>query len=172
MYPSYDSVHPFWIHTYRIIEKAYDKAEYFRLEEERDDHVKHQMSLQKLAYIDGLTGAFTRRYAMEMLESMQKDRLDVTAAYIDVSGMKMANDTLGHPEGGQYLKIIANSLNESLNKSDILARISGDEFLIVSNSTEKDALESMLSKVIERLKTAGREGYRPSEFTDLFYPQQ
>ena len=53
-------------------------------------------------------------------------RLDVTAAYIDVSGLKMANDTL----------------------------------------------ESMLSKIIECLKTAGREGYRPSEFTDLFYPQQ
>ena len=99
---------------------------------------------------------------MEMLESMQKDRLDVTVAYIDVNGLKMVNDTLGHPEGDQYLKIIANSLNESLNKSDILARVGGDEFLIVSNSTEKDALESMLSKVNERLKDMGREGYRPS----------
>ncbi|MFQ6970825.1 MAG: diguanylate cyclase domain-containing protein [Enterocloster aldenensis] len=128
MYPSYDSSHPFWVNTYRIIEKAHYEAEYYRL--------------------------------------------DVTAAYIDVSGLKMANDTLGHPEGGQYLKIIANSLNESLNKIDILARIGGDELLIVSNSTEKDTLESMLSKIIEYLKTAGREGYRPSEFTDLFYPQQ
>ena len=52
--------------------------------------------------------------------------MDVTSAEIDVSGLKMANDTL----------------------------------------------ESMLSKIIECLKTAGREGYRPSEFTDLFYPQQ
>lgn len=128
MYPSYDSSHPFWVNTYRIIEKAHYEAEYYRL--------------------------------------------DVTAAYIDVSGLKMANDTLGHPEGGQYLKIIASSLNESLNKIDILARIGGDELLIVSNSTEKDTLESMLSKIIECLKTAGREGYRPSEFTDLFYPQQ
>lgn len=152
----------FLVHTYRIIEKAHYEAEYYRLEEERADHVKRQMSLQKLAYIDSLTGAFTRRYAMEMLESMQKDRLDVTVAYIDVNGLKMVNDTLGHPEGDQYLKIIANSLNESLNKSDILARVGGDEFLIVSNSTEKDALESMLSKVNGRLKDMGREGYRPS----------
>ena len=128
MYPSYDSSHPFWVNTYRIIEKAHYEAEYYRL--------------------------------------------DVTAAYIDVSGLKMANDTLGHPEGGQYLKIIANSLNESLNKIDILARIGGDELLIVSNSTEKETLESMLSKIIECRTTAGREGYRPSEFTDLFYPQQ
>ena len=149
----------FLAHTYRIIQKAHYEEEYYRLEEERADHVKRQMVLQKLAYIDSLTGAFTRRYAMEMLESMQKDRLDVTVAYIDVNGLKMVNDTLGHPEGDRYLKTIADSLNESLNKSDILARIGGDEFLVVSNSAEKEAVESMLKKVNEKLGTARREGY-------------
>ena len=152
----------FLAHTHRIIEKAHYEAEYYRLEEERAEHVKRQMILQKLAYIDGLTGAFTRRYAMEMLESMQKDGLEVTVAYIDVNGLKKVNDTLGHQEGDRYLKLIADSLNESLNKSDILSRIGGDEFMIVSNSAEKEGLESMLKKVNELLGTAGREGYRPS----------
>ena len=152
----------FLAHTHRIIEKAHYEAEYYRLEEERAEHVKRQMILQKLAYIDGLTGAFTRRYAMEMLESMQKDGLEVTVAYIDVNGLKKVNDTLGHQEGDRYLKLIADSLNESLNKSDILSRIGGDEFMIVSNSAEKEGLESMLKKENELRGTAGREGYRPS----------
>ncbi len=152
----------FLVHTYRIIEKAHYEAEYYRLEEERADHVKRQMSLQKLAYIDGLTGAFTRRYAMQMLESMQEDRLDVTVAYIDVNGLKKVNDTLGHLEGDHYLKIIADNLNRELNKSDILSRIGGDEFLIISNSTDTEAMESMLEHANEVLGTLGREGYRPS----------
>ena len=152
----------FLAHTYRIIEKAHYEAEYYRLEEERADHVKRQMVLQKLAYIDGLTGAFTRRYAMEMLESMQKDRLDVTVAYIDVNGLKMVNDTMGHPEGDRYLKMIADSLNESLSKSDILSRVGGDEFLVVSNSVNREALESMLKNVNEKLGNADGNGYRPS----------
>lgn len=152
----------FLAHTHRIIEKAHYESEYYRLEEERAEHVQRHMILQKLAYIDGLTGAFTRRYAMEMLESMQKDKLDVTVAYLDVNGLKKVNDTLGHSEGDNYLKIIANTLNENLNKSDILSRVGGDEFMVISNSTEKEAIESMLKKVNELLSTAGREGYRPS----------
>lgn len=152
----------FLAHTYRIIEKAHYEAEYYRLEQERADHVKRQMTLQKLAYLDGLTGTYTRRYAMEMLESMQKDRLDVTVAYIDVNGLKMVNDTLGHPVGDRYLKLIADSLNENLNKSDILARIGGDEFLVVSNSVEKEKIAFLLKRVNEGLGAAGREGFRPS----------
>lgn len=152
----------FLVHTCRIIQKAHYEAEYYKLEEERADHVKRQMVLQKLAYIDTLTGAFTRRYAMEMLESMQKDRLDVTIAYIDVNGLKMVNDTLGHPEGDHYLKMVANSLNESLNKSDILARIGGDEFLVVSNSTDRTAIETTLGRVNESLMSSGGKGYTPS----------
>lgn len=152
----------FAIHTYKIIEKAHYEAEYYELEEERADHIQKQMVLRKLAYIDGLTGAFTRRYAMEMLESMQKDKLDVTVAYIDVNGLKRVNDTLGHSEGDRYLKLIANSLNSSLHKSDVLARIGGDEFLIVFNSTEIEALECKLKDVNEALAQTGCEGYTPS----------
>ena len=46
----------------------------------------------------------------------------------------------------RYLKLIADSLNESLNKSDILSRIGGDEFMIVSNSAEKRRVGSMLRR--------------------------
>lgn len=149
-------------HTYRIIKKACYEAEYYRLEEERASHVKRQMTLHKLAYMDGLTGVFTRRYAIEMLESMHRDQMDVTIAYIDVNGLKKVNDTLGHPEGDNYLKTIANSLNASLSKSDILSRIGGDEFLIVSNSLDMADMEATLEQINRRLLEQEQAGYRPS----------
>lgn len=152
----------FVAHTYQIVEKAHCEAEYYRLEEERAEHVKRQMILHKLAYIDSLTGAFTRRYAMEMLESMHKDQLDVTIAYIDINGLKKVNDTLGHSEGDLYLKQVANRLNESLSKSEILSRIGGDEFLIVSNSVQQERMKELLKDVNARLRLEAGEQYIPS----------
>lgn len=152
----------FMLHTYGILENAHYEAEYYRLEEERAEYVKRQMALRQLAYMDSLTGTFTRRYAMEMLESMQRDQLGVTVAYIDVNGLKAVNDTLGHLEGDCYLQLIANSLNQQLNKSDILARIGGDEFLIVSTSIAQDKLEHLLKKTNQSLSLASKNGYTPS----------
>lgn len=148
----------FMAHTCRIVERAHCEAEYYRLEAERADHVKRQMILHKLAYTDSLTGAFTRRYAMEMLNSMKKDRLDVTISYIDVNGLKKVNDTLGHSQGDRYLKIIANKLNQSLDKSDILARVGGDEFLVISNSSRLEVMGRLMERVNEELKNQECEG--------------
>lgn len=152
----------FVVHTYRIVDKAHCEAEYYRLEAERAEHIKKQMILHKLAYMDSLTGTFTRRYAMEMLESMYRDQLDVTIAYIDVNGLKKVNDTLGHSEGDCYLKQVANCLNESLSKSEILARIGGDEFLVVSNSVQQEQMQELLKKVNIRLRLEAGEQYIPS----------
>lgn len=152
----------FLSHTYTIAEKAHYEAEYHKLEEEREEYIKRKMILHNLAYMDGLTGAFTRRYAMEMLESMQKDQMKVTVAYIDVNGLKRVNDTWGHLQGDQYLKKVANCLNDNLHKSDILARIGGDEFLVVSSNAGCKKMEEMLEKANMELMERDEDGYRPS----------
>lgn len=136
----------FIAHTSGIIEKAHYEAEYYRLEAERAQHIRKEMELQKLAFIDSLTGAYTRRYAMEMLRSMQEDKRSVTIAYIDVNGLKKVNDTLGHQEGDRYLIAVANTLDMELRKNDVLARIGGDEFLIVADGLEKDRIEGLLCR--------------------------
>lgn len=152
----------FIIHTYKIIEKAHFEAEYYRLEEERANQIKKEMELKQLAYFDSLTGTFTRRYAMEMLESMQKDCKCVTIAYIDINGLKKINDTLGHLEGDKYLITVANCLNKRLHKNDTLARIGGDEFLIISNGKVKDSLENLLSKINCELSNKRIGDFTPS----------
>lgn len=152
----------FMVYTLRIIEKAHYEAEYYRLQEERSNEIKKEMELQKLAYNDSLTGTFTRRYAMEMLDSFQKDHRCVTVAYIDVNGLKKVNDTLGHPVGDDYLVAIANYLNEGLHKNDVLARIGGDEFLIVSSGRRKQYLEGQLNQINIRLSSIKIDGFTPS----------
>lgn len=152
----------FLLYTCRIIEKAHYEAEYYRLEQERSNHVKKEMELQKLAYMDSLTGTFTRRFAMQMLESMQKDLKRVAIAYIDVNGLKKINDTLGHNEGDRYLIAIANSLNQGLQKNDVLARIGGDEFLIVSPDTSEKDLGILLENINQAAGQTKIGGFTPS----------
>lgn len=154
----------FILHTYRIIEKAHYESEYYRLEKERSDHIKKEMELKNLAYIDTLTGTYTRRYAMEMLESLQKDHKSITLAYIDVNGLKKVNDNLGHLEGDQYLIAIANSLNSGLRKNDVLARIGGDEFLIITSGMGKDSLKALLNH-INHILMSEKSGHFPASFS-------
>lgn len=152
----------FIVHTSGIVEKAHYEAEYYRLEEERAQHIRKEMELQKLAFIDSLTGTYTRRYAMEMLRSMQKDKKSVTVAYIDVNGLKKVNDTLGHQEGDRYLIAVANSLNSELRKNDVLARIGGDEFLIVADGMERERIEKLLSRRNRELQETKGSAYSRS----------
>lgn len=140
----------FTIYTTRIVEKAHFEAEYYRIEGERSELVKKEMQLKKLVLIDALTGAYTRRYAMQILESMQDDVESITIANIDINGLKSVNDVFGHQIGDEYLTLVANEVNGRLRKEDILSRIGGDEFLIISRM-EAEELENILTSINDEL---------------------
>ena len=95
-----------------------------------------------LSIIDGLTGAFNRRY----LEDILKKDFDKFERYnhifsiimIDIDHFKKINDTFGHQAGDEVLKFLVNKIKESIRKSDIVARYGGEEFCIVLYETNKD----------------------------------
>lgn len=146
----------FFVDTDNILRLAEHKDEYARLEEQRAEQIKEGLLLRDLAYRDSLTGASNRRYAEEMLASLQKDYTRITVAYIDVDGLKKVNDSQGHQAGDRYLCAVADCLNSVLCKTDVLARIGGDEFLVIS--TEQD--ETELNRSLYAAKAALCNGDR------------
>ena len=84
--------------------------------------------LERMAYYDTLTGAFNRN----ALESVKKnyDEVGVYVTYVDVNGLKVVNDKLGHEHGDQLLHYVVYMLRE-LSKKNIIFRIGGDEFLVI-----------------------------------------
>lgn len=152
----------FITHTFSIMEEAHHEMEYYRLEEERAAHIQRQLELQELAYRDTLTGAYTRRFAMELLYSMKQDNRETTVCYVDINYLKQVNDTFGHYEGDRYLMQVAALLNSRLYKSDILARIGGDEFLIICIGLKKETFSSLLEQINQELQTPAEKGYIPS----------
>ncbi len=90
---------------------------------------------KELAFTDGLTGIFNRRYfdlryAREMLRA-RRYRRNLTVLMIDIDHFKLYNDTLGHLAGDHALRNVAQVLESNLRRADILCRYGGEEFVVI-----------------------------------------
>ena len=103
---------------------------------------RHQVELQrsrdtavKNSLIDSLTELPNRRMLMESLPAIVEDakqrRNPIALLFIDLDGFKPVNDSLGHAAGDDVLVHIANTMRPLVRKGDSLARIGGDEFMLI-----------------------------------------
>lgn len=100
--------------------------------------------LEKKVYTDSLTGLFNRAYAdkalKEEFEKFQKYKIHYAVVVGDVNRLKEVNDAYGHETGDRFLITVGNILKKEARTTDIVARVGGDEFLIIlTNSTHESA---------------------------------
>ncbi|MBI2313718.1 MAG: sensor domain-containing diguanylate cyclase [Betaproteobacteria bacterium] len=110
-------------------------------------------TLRRLAFYDSLTGLPNRNLMHERLGSAiaraKRNRSSFALMYIDVDGFKQINDTLGHDAGDGLLRAVAARLKRSLRESDTLARIGGDEFVvIIENSGDRGTIAHLADKLL------------------------
>lgn len=104
-------------------------------------------SLKKMSEIDSLTNAYSRReIASIMMESIQNGHA-LICVFIDLDGLKRINDTYGHTFGDQALRRFANACDELLQGKGYLARIGGDEFLLVFLDREIVDIENYIKEL-------------------------
>jgi len=101
------------------------------------------MNLQHVAEHDALTGLYNRQYYSDSLERIielahRKESYDLVCMFLDLDNFKYVNDTLGHMAGDRLLQEITSLLENRMRKSDLLARIGGDEFSLIFNDIELD----------------------------------
>ncbi len=121
--------------------------------------------LRALSLVDGLTGLYNRRAFLTLAEQQRKlaDRTQkgMRLVFVDMDQMKWINDTLGHDEGDQALKAVAEILRNSARASDIAARMGGDEFVMLVTESERDSAEAIEARLRKNLETWNeREGKR------------
>jgi len=110
--------------------------------------------LQVMASTDELTNLSNRRQGLKELDAAwlaaELSGRPLSLAVVDVDRFKMVNDAFGHAVGDEALRVVATTLVENLREMDVVARIGGEEFLIVLPETDIDGASAML----ERVRTA------------------
>jgi diguanylate cyclase (GGDEF)-like protein len=111
-------------------------------------------------YFDGLTGIYNRRYFDEnmsrMIMSLSRLGSSLSLMMIDIDNFKQYNDTYGHSEGDNCLRIIAETLTKSLSRADdYVARYGGEEFVVVMPGTEESGARIVAEKLLKNVRDCG-----------------
>lgn len=106
-----------------------------------------------LNYHDQLTGLYNRRFYDEELKRLDTERnLPISLAMADVNGLKLTNDAFGHMAGDQMLKRIASIMKMECRSDDIVARIGGDEFILLLPRTSSLEAESVVNRINDAIQ--------------------
>lgn len=118
---------------------------------------QQQDQLHYMANYDPLTNLPNRHLymtlAQQMLGSAKRQGSKAVIVFLDLDGFKQVNDSYGHEMGDRVLKKVAVRLEEQLRQSDTVARIGGDEFIILlSDVYDKGDVQPFLERIIKSLQ--------------------
>ena len=117
--------------------------------------------LERGAHIDPLTNLGNRGGLDRHADQLWRKGDPFTCAYIDIDHLKHCNDIFGHAEGNRYILRICRALSETMEHDELLFRIGGDEFVLISPTTSEMELEQRLEQVRADLIEATSDGKAP-----------
>lgn len=116
---------------------------------------ENERALYQLANFDRLTGLFNRAYFAERFEAIVESGVenDQALLFIDLDSFKVVNDNFGHNIGDELLNAVSERLKNQLDKSDLICRHGGDEFLVMPLSVHsKVDIENLCLNLVGALK--------------------
>ncbi|GGI71482.1 diguanylate cyclase domain-containing protein [Shewanella gelidii] len=136
------------------------------------EHKETEQKIEMLAFYDPLTLLPNRRLLLDRLKQVLSSSARSTSSnallFLDIDHFKTLNDTHGHDYGDMLLKKIAKRLGKNIREGDTLARIGGDEFVIVLEGLSEHALtaatqtETISNKILQVLA-------KPYRLKDIHY---
>ena len=112
--------------------------------------------LKALALTDKLTGLYNRRGVFtlgeQLLKLSKRQKTGIFILYTDIDNLKEINDTWGHKEGDLVIIDIANILKMTYRDSDVVARIGGDEFVVIPVGAAGDNIEEITSRLQKNIQ--------------------
>lgn len=123
------------------------------------DRYRSTRELDLLAHYDFLTGLPNRKHFHDHLrgaiERVQKTSHPLGLLFLDLDRFKAVNDSLGHAAGDALLKVVATRIRESVRAQDVVARLSGDEFVVLIEDLPQTEIAAGLARKIAERMTEG-----------------
>jgi diguanylate cyclase (GGDEF)-like protein/PAS domain S-box-containing protein len=121
------------------------------------DLAESRAQLERAAQHDGLTGLPNRNLLGDRLEQAlaraRRNRQLISLFYLDLDRFKEINDALGHAAGDALLKAFAERLNACVRETDTVARVGGDEFVILLEDVREDGdARAIAEKIIDAMR--------------------
>lgn len=108
--------------------------------------------LHEASITDPLTGFYNRRYALERLEqewaASNRSKKPLSCLVIDFDRFKTINDCYGHDIGDKVLVELAGVLQKNLRTNDVICRMGGDEFLVISPDTDSESMRACAVRLL------------------------
>lgn len=148
-------IYPQNLNIFIVENRSLGQIRYVALLSDLTTQKKQEIRINELIYNDSLTGLKNRKYFMEELEKRFKIDRTMGILFFDCDNFKIINDTMGHQFGDQVLIYFANLIKE-IFKSDIVARMGGDEFVAIVDDMDRSSVESKLNRLrleLDRLIT-------------------
>lgn len=116
-------------------------------------NIAHTDSLLPIEHKDLMSGLYNRNMWEYLLKGGWKElRYEFNAlAIIDIDNLKEINDREGHAVGDRIIKIVADSIKESIRSKDIAFRYGGDEFIILLNDLKNNSINKLVGRIKKRL---------------------
>ena len=101
-----------------------------------------------LIYHDQLTGLYNRRFYEDVLKKLDRpSNLPLSLLMGDINGLKRMNDVFGHKRGDELIKLAAKVITKGCRIDDIVARIGGDEFVVVLPKVDSIEAEQIIMRI-------------------------
>lgn len=146
-----------------ILNEEGDIIGFLAIQRDITENKRMEEDLRALSLVDELTGLYNRRGFVTLAQQqlklanrlMRKDFL----VFVDLDHMKWINDTFGHQKGDEALVEAADILKNTFRESDIVARIGGDEFAILTVETEDADIEAINTRLQGNIKCHQGKGH-------------
>lgn len=150
----------------RVVERTCElKAANSKLKEEMSQRQKVEDEVRRLSLTDELTGLHNRRsfflLADQLMRAARRNDQSCLLFFIDLDGLKKVNDVHGHEAGDLAIIAAAQVLKAAFRESDIVARIGGDEFVVLAVDARKStqALSARVQTLVDEFNGSDRCRY-------------
>lgn len=120
--------------------------------------------VREMSLTDELTGLNNRRgfelLAQQQLKVARRNRQTLALFFLDVDGLKEINDQFGHATGDEVIRAAARLLTQTLRAPDVIARVGGDELVVLALNVDQVTAQLILSRLRENL-SAFNQADRP-----------